>query len=195
MPISLEQIKELREKTAVSIAECKVALTEANGDIAKAVEILRKKGIETANRKSQRDAKEGIVAYYIHSNNKVGAMVEVYCETDFVAKNQDFLELGRNLAMQVVAGNPKGLNPEDISDEEIQKEKEIYKEQLIKAGKPQEIVEKAMEGKVTKFKEENALMTQAFIKDPGRKIVDVLNETISKTGENIKIGKFIRFEI
>lgn len=195
MSISLEQIKELREKTAVSIAECKKALVETGGDIEKAVEVLRKKGIETANRKSQRDVKEGIIASYIHSNNKVGAMVEIFCETDFVAKNVDFTDLGRNLAMQVVAANPKGLNPEDISDEELEKEKDIYKEQLIKAGKPVEIVEKAMAGKVTKFKEENALLTQAFIKDPTRKVSDILNEAIAKTGENIKIGRFVRFEI
>jgi len=195
MEISLEQIKELREKTAVSIAECKKALLEAGGDITKAVEVLRKKGIETANRKAQRDVKEGIIAYYIHSNNKVGAMVEVFCETDFVAKNVDFVDLGRSLAMQVVAAKPKGLNPEDISDAELEKEKDIYREQLLKAGKPAEIVEKAMLGKVTKFKEENALLTQAFIKDPSRKVVDIINEVISKTGENIKVGRFVRFEI
>lgn len=195
MTISLDLIKELREKTAVSIAECKAALEETDGNIEKAIIVLRKKGIETANRKLQRETKEGIIAYYIHTNNKVGAMIELFCETDFVAKNADFIALGKDLAMQIVAANPKTLKPEDISTEDLEKEKNIYREQLLKSGKPAEIIEKAMEGKLTKFREDNALFTQPYIKDPTRKVDDVIKEVIGKVGENIQVGKFCRFQI
>jgi len=195
MTISLELIKELREKTAVSIAECKAALEETDGDIEKAIVVLRKRGIETANRKLQRETKEGIIAYYIHTNNKVGAMLELFCETDFVAKNADFIALGKDLAMQIVAANPKGLKPEDISTSELEQEKNIYREQLEKSGKPADIIEKALEGKISKFREENALLTQPFIKDPTRKVDDIVKEIIGKVGENIQLGRFCRFQI
>lgn len=195
MTISLEKIKELREKTAVSIAECKAALEETSGDIEKAVLVLRKRGLETANRKSARETREGIIAYYIHTNNKVGAMVELLCETDFVARNPEFEALGRDLAMQVVASNPKALKPEDISDEALEQEKNVYREQLEKSGKPAEIVEKALEGKTNKFKQENALLSQDFIKDPTLKVEDVIKNVIAKIGENIQVGKFCRFQI
>ncbi|MBM3256376.1 MAG: elongation factor Ts [Candidatus Moranbacteria bacterium] len=195
MSINLEQIKELREKTAVSIAECKAALEQTSGDIEKAIIVLRKRGLETANRKSQRETKEGIIAFYVHTNKKVGALLELFCETDFVAKNADFEALGKDLAMQVVAANPKAVKPEDISQEEMEQEENIYREQLEKSGKPAEIVEKALQGKISKFREENALLTQPFIKDPGRKVDDVIKETISKVGENIQVGRFCRFQI
>lgn len=195
MSISLDQIKELREKTAVSIAECKAALEETGGDIEKAILVLRKRGLETADRKSKRETREGIIAYYVHTNNKVGAMVELLCETDFVARNPEFVALGKDLAMQVVASSPKALKPEDISTEDLEKEKNIYREQLEKSGKPAEIVEKALEGKTNKFREENALLTQAFIKDPTRKVEEIIKEAISKIGENVQVGKFCRFQI
>ncbi len=195
MTISLDQIKELREKTAVSIAKCKEALEEAGGDLEKAVIVLRKKGIETANRKLERETKEGIIAYYIHSNKKIGAMVELYCETDFVAKNPEFETLGRDLAMQIVASSPKAIKPEEIDESEIEQEKSIYQEQLEKSGKPADIIEKAMAGKITKFKEENALLSQNFVKDPTKKVSDLINENVSKLGENIQVGKFIRYQI
>jgi elongation factor Ts len=195
MNVTLDQIKELREKTAVSIAECKAALEETGGDIDKAVIALRKKGIETADRKSQRETKEGIIAYYVHTNKKVGALVELFCETDFVAKNADFEALGKDLAMQIVAANPQAVRPEDISAEELEREKNIYREQLEKSGKPAEIVEKALEGKTSKFREENALLTQPFIKDPERKVDDIIKEVIGKVGENIQVGRFCRFQI
>ena len=194
-PISLEFIKELREKTAVSIAECKAALEEAGGDIEKAVIVLRKRGIETANSKSQRETKEGIVAYYVHTNNKVAAMLELYCETDFVAKNADFIALGKDLAMQIVAQNPKAVKPEDISASDLETEKNIYREQLAKSGKPADIVEKALEGKTAKFREESALLTQPFIKDQARKVEDIVNDVIAKVGENIQVGKFYRLQL
>lgn len=195
MTISLDQIKELREKTAVSIAECKAALEETGGDIEKAILVLRKRGLETADRKSKRETREGIIAYYVHTNNKVGAMVELLCETDFVARNPEFVALGKDLAMQVVAANPKALKPEEISDEVMQQEIAIYREQLEKSGKPADIVEKALEGKTNKFKQENALLTQAFIKDPTLKVEDIVKNVIAKIGENIQVGKFTRFQI
>ncbi len=195
MTITLDQIKELREKTAVSIAKCKEALEETGGDIEKAIVALRKKGLETANRKSQRETKEGIIAFYIHTNQKVGAMLELFCETDFVAKNSDFEILGKDLAMQIVANNPRAIHPEDISDEELEKEKNIYREQLEKSGKPADIVEKALEGKMNKFREENALLSQAFIKDPTRKVQEIVQDAVAKIGENIQLGKFCRFQI
>lgn len=195
MTISLDQIKELREKTAVSIAECKAALEETGGDIEKAILVLRKRGLETADRKSKRETREGIIAYYVHTNNKVGAMVELLCETDFVARNPEFVALGKDLAMQVVAANPKALKPEEISDEVMQQEIGIYREQLEKSGKPADIVEKALEGKTNKFKQENALLTQAFIKDPALKVEDIVKNVIAKIGENIQVGKFCRFQI
>jgi len=195
MSISLDQIKELREKTAVSIAECKAALEETEGNIEKAVLVLRKRGLETADRKLKRETREGMVAYYVHTNKKVGAMVELFCETDFVARNPEFESLGKDLAMQVVAANPKAVKPEDISNEELEREKNIYREQLEKSGKPADIVEKALEGKTRKFKEENALLTQAFIKDPTRKVEDIVKDVIAKIGENIQVGRFCRFQI
>ena len=191
----MEQIKELREKTAVSIAKCKEALEETGGDIEKAIIVLRKKGLETANRKSERETKEGIVAYYLHTNKKVGAMIELYCETDFVAKNPEFEALGKDLAMQIVATSPRAVKPEEIDESEIEQEKNIYFEQLQKSGKPADIIEKAMTGKVTKFKEENALLTQPFVKDPSKKVADLINESVGKLGENIQIGRFVRYQI
>jgi len=195
MSIPLDQIKELREKTAVSIAECKAALEETGGDIEKAILALRKRGLETADRKLKRETREGIVAYYVHTNKKVGAMVELFCETDFVARNLEFEALGKDLAMQVVAANPKATRPEEISEKELEQEKNIYRSQLEKSGKPAEIIEKAIEGKTNKFKQENALLTQAFIKDPTQKIEDIVKGAIAKMGENIQVGRFCRFQI
>jgi len=195
MTVSLDTIKELREKTGVSIAQCKEALEESKGNIKEAIVVLRKKGIDAAEGKSKRETKEGIVAHYIHSNNKVGAMVELSCETDFVAKNEEFQQLGRDLAMQITATDPLAVSPEEISEGKVKEEADIYKEQLKKEGKPEEIIEKAIEGKLSKYKEEKALLTQPFIKNPEVKVEDIVKETISKVGENIKIGKFCRFQI
>jgi len=195
MTIPLDLIKELREKTAVSIGECKAALEETNGDIEKAILVLRKRGLETADRKLKRETREGIIAHYVHTNKKVGAIVELFCETDFVARSSEFESLGKDLAMQVVAASPKALKPEDISEEELKQEKNIYREQLEKSGKPAEIVEKSLEGKTNKFKQENALLTQPFIKDPTRKVEDVIKEVVAKLGENIQVGRFCRFQI
>jgi len=192
---NLEQIKNIREKTGAGIVDVKKALEEAGSDEAKAIEILRKKGQEKAMKKSERTAKEGVVASYIHSNNKVGAMVELFCETDFVARNEDFKALARDIAMHITASNPKFLKPEDVSEELVAKEKEIWIEQLKNEGKPEQMFEKILAGKEKKFREELALFTQPFVKNPEITIEKLVAENVGKIGENIQIGRFSRLEL
>ena len=192
---NLEQIKNIREKTGAGVVDVKKALDEANGDENKAIEILRKKGQEKANKKSERTAQEGVVASYIHSNNKVGALVELFCETDFVARNEDFKILARDIAMHVTASNPKYLRPEDVPQELVEKEKEIWIAQLKNEGKPENMLEKIMEGKEKKFREELALLTQPYVKNPEITVKILVEENIGKIGENIQIGRFSRFEL
>lgn len=191
----IEIIKKIRETTGAGVVDIKKALSEADGDEKTAIEILRKKGLEKANKKGDRDAREGIVVSYVHNNGKVAGLVKVFCETDFVAKNEEFQELAKDIAMHVVAMNPKYLKPEDVSSEEIEKLKKEWKEELVKEGKPEEIAEKALAGKEDKFRKENALMTQAFVKNPDIIIEDYVKEKIAKIGENIQIGEFVRMEI
>ena len=192
---NLEQIKNIREKTGAGVVDVKKALDEANGDESKAIEILRKKGQEKANKKSERTAKEGIVAAYIHSNNKVGALIELFCETDFVALNEDFKALARDIAMHVTASNPKYLKPEDVPQDLVEKEKEIWTAQLQNEGKPEKMFEKILEGKEKKFREELALFSQPFVKNPEITVKVLLEENVGKIGENIQIGRFSRFEL
>ena len=192
---NLEQIKNIREKTGAGVVDVKKALDEANGDESKAIEILRKKGQEKANKKSERTAQEGVVASYIHSNNKVGALVELFCETDFVARNEDFKTLARDIAMHVTASNPKYLKAEDVPQELVEKEKEIWSAQLKNEGKPESMLEKIMEGKEKKFREELALLTQSYVKNPEITVKVLVEENIGKIGENIQIGRFSRFEL
>ncbi len=189
----IEQIKELREQTGVSIAECKKALQETEGNLEKAKELLRKWGKELANKKSERVASAGIIETYVHSNKKVGVMIKVRCESDFVAKSKDFQELVHEFCLQIAAMNPTYLKAEDISEKVLEKEASILKEQVEK--KPKEILDKIIEGKLEKFKEENSLMSQSWIKDPKKTIKDLLTEYIGKIGENIYVEKFVRFEI
>jgi len=192
---NLEQIKVIREKTGAGIVDVKKALEEANGDETKAIEILRKRGQEKANKKSERTAKEGVVASYIHSNNKVGALVELFCETDFVARNDDFKALARDIAMHITASNPKYLRAEDVPQEAVEKEKEIWIAQLKNEGKPENMLEKILPGKEKKFREEWALLSQPFVKNPEITIKVLVEENIGKIGENIQIGRFSRFEL
>lgn len=173
----------------------KQALDEAKGDEEKALEILKKQGQAKAIKKSEREAKEGIVVSYIHSNNKVGALVKIFCETDFVGRNEEFQALARDIAMHITAMNPKYLKPEDVPAEMIEKEKEIWKAQLQQEGKPVEMLEKILPGKEKKFREEFALLTQSFVKDPSITVGELLTEKIGKIGENIQIGEFVRFEL
>lgn len=192
---NLEQIKNLREKTGAGVVEVKKALDEAKGDETKAIEILRKRGQDKALKKSERSAQEGIVSSYVHANMKLGALVKLYCETDFVARNPEFQELGKDIAMHVAAMDPKFLKAEDVSAELISKEKEIWTEQLKKENKPAEIMEKIMAGKEKKFREENALLTQPFVKNPEVTIGELVAEKIGKIGENIQVGEFVRYEL
>jgi len=193
--VNLEQIKNIREKTGAGIVDVKKALEEANGDEEKGIEILRKKGQEKAMKKSERSAKEGVVSSYIHSNNKVGAILELFCETDFVARNEDFKTLANDIAMHITASNPKFLKPEDVDENLVNKEKEIWIEQLKNEGKPENIFDKIIEGKEKKFREELALMAQPFVKNPDITIETLIAENIGKIGENIQIGKFSRLEL
>jgi len=193
--MSLEQIKNLREKTGAGIVEVKKALQEAKGDEEKAITILRKRGQEKAVKKSERSAKEGVVASYIHSNGKVGAIVKLFCETDFVARNEEFKELARDLAMHITASNPKYLKPDQVPGKVIEKEKEIWVAQLEQEGKPKNIIPKALEGKEKKFREESALLTQPFVKNPDLTVGELVAEKIGKIGENIQVGEFSRFEL
>jgi elongation factor Ts len=188
-------IKQLREKTGAGISDCQKALQEANNDLNKAIEILRKKGQKIALSKQERIMKEGIIDAYIHSNKKIGVLVEVTCETDFVARNQEFRDFVHDIAMQIAATNPQWINPEDVPTEIIQKEKEIYKEELANEKKPAQVIDKIIEGKLQKFYTENCLLKQPFIKNDKITIEDLLKEKIAKIGENIKIQRFVRFSL
>lgn len=177
------------------MVDIKKALEESGGDETKAIEILRKNGQAKAIKKSERSAKEGIIACYIHSNKKIGVMMKLFCETDFVARNSDFEDLARDVAMHIAAMNPKFLKPEDVSLEMIEKEKNIWIEQLKKEEKPEAILEKILEGKEKKFREELALLTQPFVKNPDITISELLSEKVGVIGENIQVGEFVRYEL
>jgi len=192
---NLEQIKKIREMLGSGIVETKKALDEAGGDEEKAIELIRKRGQLKAAKKSDREAGEGVVVSYIHPNNKLGAIVKLYCESDFVARNTEFLELAKDLAMHVSAMNPQYVRPEDVSAETIEKEKEIWQEQLKVENKPAEIMVKILEGKEKKFRENLALLTQPFVKNPDQTIEALITEKIAKIGENIRIGGFTRMEL
>lgn len=191
----MEQIKALREKTGAGIVDVKKAFDESGGDEAKAIEILRKRGQDKALKKGDREALEGIVIAYIHSNNRVGALIRLSCETDFVARNEEFRELGRDIAMHIVALAPQYIKPEDVPNELIEKERAIWREQLAAEGKPAEMMDKIMLGKEEKFRRDNALLTQAFVKDPSKTVGELITEKIHKIGENIQVGNFVRYEM
>jgi elongation factor Ts len=189
-------IAQLRNQTGAGMMDCKKALVEANDDFDKAIEVLRKKGETKANKKmAEREAKEGIVYSYIHSSNKSGAMVELFCETDFVARTDDFKALAHDIAMQIVAMSPDYLKPEDVPAELVEKEKEIYRAQLKKEGKPEDMIEKILLGKLDKFYQEVCLLKQSFIKEDKISIEELIKQIIAKTGEKIEIGKFANFQI
>ena len=188
-------IKQLRQETGAAMADCLKVLEETKGDIDKAIEILRKQGQKIINKKSQRTAKEGLIGNYVHGNNKIAALVEVNCETDFVARNEEFKNFVHDLAMQAVATNPKYLSTEDIPAEEIEKEKEIYKEQLKKERKPENIIDKIIEGKLQKYYQEVCLLRQPFIKDDQIIIKELIEKFIVKLGENIQIKRFVIFSL
>lgn len=192
---SAQMVKELRAKTGAGMMDCKKALEENNDDIEKAIECLREKGLAAASKKAGRIAAEGIVESYIHMGGKIGVLVEVNCETDFVAKTDDFKNMVRDIAMHIAATNPTYLSAEDVPAEDVEKEKSILKAQALNEGKPEKIVEKMVEGRIKKFFQETCLMEQAFVKDPDKTIAQLINEKISKIGENIKIRRFTRYQM
>lgn len=191
----MEQIKALREKTGAGIVDVKKALDEAGFDDAKAIEILRKRGQDKAMKKGDRETHEGSVIAYVHSNGRIGSLLKLYCETDFVARNEEFQELGRDIAMHVAASAPLYVKPEEVPVEAVLKEQEIWKAQLTQEGKPAELIEKILAGKEEKFRSENALLTQPFVKDPTKTVGELLTEKIHKMGENIQVGSFTRYEM
>lgn len=191
----MDQIKIIREKTGAGVVDVKKALDEAQGDETKAIEILRKRGQDKAMKRGEREAHEGIVVSYVHSNNRIGVLVKLLCETDFVARNEEFRDFGRDIAMHIAALAPQYVKPEDVPQAALEKEREIWQAQLTAEGKPVDMLDKIMAGKETKFRHDNALLTQTFVKDPGKTIGDLLTEKIHKIGENIQIGGFVRYEI
>jgi elongation factor Ts len=193
--MSLEIIKALRERTGAGIVEVKKALDEAHGDETQAIEILRKNGAAKAVKKGDRETHEGIVVSYVHSNRRVGALVKLYCETDFVALNTDFQDLARDIAMHVTAANPRYIKPEEVTEEDLVRERAIWQEQLTTEGKPAELISQIMMGKEEKFRGEVALLAQPFIKDDSKTVGELITETIHKIGENIVVGGFTRFEM
>ncbi|WHX51120.1 translation elongation factor Ts [Paenibacillus woosongensis] len=195
MAVDAKAVKELREKTGAGMLDCKKALEEVNGDIEKAVEFLREKGLAASAKKSGRIATEGIVESYIHANGKIGVLVEVNCETDFVALTDQFKEFVRDIAIHIAASNPRYVRREDVPQDEIEKEKEILKAQALNEGKPEKIVEKMVEGRISKYFEEYCLLEQSFVKDPDKTISTLLNEKIATIGENISIRRFVRYEL
>ncbi|TXG99800.1 MAG: elongation factor Ts [Candidatus Moraniibacteriota bacterium] len=192
---SIEAVKKLREKTGAGIVEVKKALEEAAGDEEKAITLLKKRGEAKALKRTDREAHEGIVTTYVHSNARVGVMLTLLCETDFVARNDDFKELGRDLAMHIAAMAPLYVTPEAVPAELVAKERLIWEEQVKAEGKPAEIAERILAGKEKKFREDLALVSQAFVKDPSKTVGELITESIHKIGEKIQVGTFVRYEI
>ena len=195
MSIDAQVVKILRERTGAGMMDCKKALLETNGDLEKAVDHLRKSGIAKAEKKGQRSTKEGLVFSYIHQGGKLGVLLEINCETDFVAKTEGFNELAQNISMQIAATNPASISREDMDPSILDREKNIFTEQAKDSGKPENIVEKMVEGRVEKFYAESCLLEQQYIKDSDRKVSDLLTEAVSTLGENIVISRFVRFAI
>ncbi len=194
-PISASDVKELRDMSGAGMMDCKKALSESNGDIQKALDYLRKSGIAKAQKKAGRTAKEGIIFPYIHPGSKLGVLLELNCETDFVAKTDDFQNLAKDVSMHIAASAPIAVNREEVSEKILNREKDIYSEQAKNSGKPDNIIEKMIEGRINKFYQENVLMEQYFVKDPNLSINDLITDMVGKLGENIVITRFSRFQL
>lgn len=195
MAISAQLVKELREKCGAGMMECKRALEETGGDIEEAIKLLRKKGMAAADKKSTRTANEGLVESYIHAGGKLGVLVEINCETDFVARNEEFRAFAHDVAIHVAAANPQFVRREDIPEQVLASEREIYTEQAKQSGKPEQVWEKIIEGKLTKWYEQVVLLEQPFVKDPDKTIDGLRRELVSKIGENIEVRRFARFQL
>jgi len=192
--ISATMVKQLREKSGAGMMDCKQALVECDANIDKAIDFLRKKGLATAQKRAGRAMTEGTIQSYIHMGGKLGVLVEVNCETDFVAKNEDFIQFAKNIAMHIAATNPLGLRAEDVPEETVQRERDIYQAQALETGKPENVIAKIVDGKMNKFFKENCLLNQPYVRDPDLAVEDLLNELIAKIGENITIRRFVRFQ-
>ena len=195
MSIDAKLVKKLRDKTSAGMMDCKKALVESEGDFEKAVDHLRKSGIAKAEKKGIRETKDGLVHSYIHAGGQLGVLLEINCETDFVAKTEGFSDLAHNLSMQIAATNPLAIDREGVSESILKREKDIYIEQAKSSGKPDDIIEKMVNGRLNKFYQENCLMEQVFIKDPDKRVQDLFTESIATLGENISISRYIRFAI
>src|SRR6185503_19117096 len=194
MEISAQSVKELREKTGVGMMDCKKALTEANGDMEQAIVLLRKKGLASAQKKSGRVAAEGMIGHYIHMGGKIGVLVEVNCETDFAGRSDDFQTLVKDLAMHIAAASPKYVRREDVPADELQKEKDIYKDQARASGKPEHIIDKIADGKLDSYYQMVCLYDQPFVKEPSQSVEQLINGLIGRIGENIRVRRFVRFK-
>lgn len=195
MEISASAVKELRDKTGAGMMDCKKALGESGGDVQKAIDYLRQKGLAAAAKKADRVAADGTVGAYVHPGGKIGVLVEINCETDFVARTAEFQMLVKDIAMQVAAANPHCVRREEVSSEHLEKEKSIYRQQALETGKPEKVVDKIVDGKIERFYSEVCLLEQAFIKDPDKKVGDVVNEAVARLGENIQIRRFARYHL
>jgi len=193
--ISAGAVKELRDKTGAGMMDCKKALGESGGDVQKAIDYLRQKGLAAAVKKADRVAADGAVGAYVHPGGKIGVLVEINCETDFVARTAEFQMLVKDIAMQVAAANPHCVRREEVSSEHLEKEKSIYRQQALETGKPEKVVDKIVDGKIERFYSEVCLLEQAFIKDPDKKVGDVVNEAVARLGENIQIRRFARYHL
>lgn len=195
MDIKSNLVKDLRERTGAGMMDCKKALEESAGDVDKAIEFLRIRGLSKAAKKAGRDTSEGLVVSYIHPGNRIGVLLEVNCETDFVARTDDFQNLVKNLAMHIAAASPLGVTRDDIPADLVSKEREVFRAQALEEGKPPAVVDKIVAGRVDKFFAESALMDQIYVKDNDKKVADLVNEAIAKLGENIKVARFARFQL
>jgi len=195
MEVTASMVKDLREKSGAGMMDCKKALAETGGDTQKAFDYLRQKGLAAAAKKADRAASDGAVGAYVHAGGKIGVLVEINCETDFVARTTEFQALLKDVAMQIAAANPRCVRREEVTAADLDKEKEIYRQQALDSGKPEKVVDKIIDGKIDKFYSEVCLLEQAFIKDPDKKVIDVVNNAIARLGENIQIRRFSRYHL
>ena len=195
MEVTASLVKELREKTGAGMMDCKKALAETAGDLSKAVDYLRQKGLAAAAKKADRVAADGAIGAYVHAGGKLGVLVEINCETDFVARTAEFQSLLKDVAMQVAATNPRCVRREEVSADEFEREKAIYRQQALESGKPEKVVEMIVQGKMEKFYSEACLLEQSFVKDPDKKVIDVVNDAIARLGEKIQVRRFARYHL
>jgi elongation factor Ts len=195
MEVSANVVKELREKTGAGIMDCKKALAESSGDLEKAIDYLRQKGMAAVAKKADRVVTDGAVGAYVHPGGKIGVLLEINCQTDFVARTAEFQALLKDMAMQIAAANPRFVRREEVAAEELEKEKTIYRQQALESGKPEKVVEKIVEGKIERFFSEVCLMEQAFIKNPDQKVSDIVTEAAARFGENIQVRRFARYHL